>query len=1079
MPFFKNVFKSKDGARSASRAAQYQQAVAPPKPQWQESWERKDVSPDEVQELIHLCTQEIKSRALDYPFLLLPFRPTSDQSAARNFVRNFFKASYEGTRQFTGEGLQQELRLTEPLVLCSIIKWCWSRLPGGVVTWDAYELFRIGESDSNFAKHAFDTFIPLSVESDARRQIIVDFFELLAAVAARGKSNGMGGRKLSRMAGWWAFEFADEGKGFDGGYRTWEKAADAASHLFFAYLRSLWPDPDVVGKIETLPRSLQALLQQTEYPPEPPVLMQTTTTKVVMIVDSVSPTPFSLLRRAKHFEYRDDDETLVQFSSFEDPVRALTDECRRVLECIATANQSVTAVEGVRQEPSWSRFEDFGFSDLLDQPASPSANGGTREFSAMKTSGRSRTNDFGRPTTPSWADFLSSGFADDSNGRPAAPPLLLPPDKVLPPLGDGARVHSSQSHMRHGLTSADDDLEPGELASITQFDLDETFWWVWMTSLASEEPTERKAVFGRCTLIETRIGGGRWLVMEEQIKGAAAGPEEGAYIAEKKGRFSFRTRLGRRKSTGKKPTKELYNRNAANTPMSKSSIAPDQQARVQAAAARLAQKQKEDQVAAEAKERRGRRDESASMKTNSVLTLQPHLLTDAAAAMKWDKKFGEGAQDRDAIRAQYLGNVNAGKGSQQNLAAAANGTKPPMTRELSNRDLPSLPKADAEPTSPDKGPVPTSPVQLPPAPAPAPPVAASQKAEAQSAARAPLPAKSGSLLPSAIDEKPVPTDQLDTHPAFRKPIPERKPMVSPQQNSALQGQSKGVAAAVQKFEAVQRSPPKKLKKATTGSSAASTGGFRKLFGKKKTDATDESGRSLSVSQAPASQSGRYTPQPERAPSPYVERAPSPYVEPAPAYTAPPPAPEPVRAESPAMEPSPAVSAVAQDYREPAYGRDPRADVHERQADPHNFSNFTQGPMDDMPAFVPEISDDGELTPSAPTHPVHPSAYDQREATPTGAAPAQNRDSISEASLDMGYSMSPSQDRWAQIRRNAAERAARLSEEQRSRSQSQSHSAATDATDETSGEETIESRVARIKARVAELTGNVDGQPPRY
>lgn len=25
------------------------------------------------------------------------------------------------------------------------------------------------------------------------------------------------------MAGWWAFEFTDDGKGFDGGYRTWEK----------------------------------------------------------------------------------------------------------------------------------------------------------------------------------------------------------------------------------------------------------------------------------------------------------------------------------------------------------------------------------------------------------------------------------------------------------------------------------------------------------------------------------------------------------------------------------------------------------------------------------------------------------------------------------------------------------------------------------------------------------------------------------------------------------------------------------------------------------------------------------------
>ena len=109
------------------------------------------------------------------------------------------------------------------------------------MTWDAYELFRIGEQgtinarykrcsklihviDSNLARHAFDTFIPISVESDARKIIIFDFFDLLAAVAARFKTNGMGGRKLSRMAGWWAFEFHDDGNGFDGGYRTWEKS---------------------------------------------------------------------------------------------------------------------------------------------------------------------------------------------------------------------------------------------------------------------------------------------------------------------------------------------------------------------------------------------------------------------------------------------------------------------------------------------------------------------------------------------------------------------------------------------------------------------------------------------------------------------------------------------------------------------------------------------------------------------------------------------------------------------------------------------------------------------------------------
>ena len=101
--------------------------------------------------LINICP------GLDIPFLLLPFRPTSDPSAARNFIRNFFD------RGIYGEALAQELRLTEPMVcylhilteqnthyrnqvLCSVVKWCWSRLPGGVVSWDAYELFKVGES---------------------------------------------------------------------------------------------------------------------------------------------------------------------------------------------------------------------------------------------------------------------------------------------------------------------------------------------------------------------------------------------------------------------------------------------------------------------------------------------------------------------------------------------------------------------------------------------------------------------------------------------------------------------------------------------------------------------------------------------------------------------------------------------------------------------------------------------------------------------------------------------------------------------------------------------------------------------
>lgn len=84
-------------------------------------------------------------------------------------------------------------------------------------------MFKVGEQDSNLARDAFTTFIPISVDSDARAKIIFDFFDLLAAIAAHAKSNGLGGRKLSRYAGWWAFEHIDAAKGFEESYKNWAR----------------------------------------------------------------------------------------------------------------------------------------------------------------------------------------------------------------------------------------------------------------------------------------------------------------------------------------------------------------------------------------------------------------------------------------------------------------------------------------------------------------------------------------------------------------------------------------------------------------------------------------------------------------------------------------------------------------------------------------------------------------------------------------------------------------------------------------------------------------------------------------
>ncbi|KAJ3553228.1 hypothetical protein NPX13_g10934 [Xylaria arbuscula] len=756
MPGLFSRIRGKDGKlKSKKNGFAESTPQLPTKPRWEDAYARTSVEPEEVQDLVNRCTIELKARGLDLPFLLLPFRPTSNPSAVRTFIRHFF----DETHRLYGDALDQELRMTEPMVISDVLKWCWSRISGGLVGWDAYELFKIGEQDSNLARDAFSTFIPLSVENDARSKIVFDYFDLLSAIAAHGKANGFGGRKLSRMGAWWAFEHKDTGEGFEGGYKIWSRAADATSHLFFAYLRSLSPQQPKSAAISLLPMSLQKLLQETEYPPQTPTLMLSSTYKVVMIVDTVSPTPFALLRRANHFQYREEDKTLQEFSEYEDPVTALTEECRRVLKAISLANQSqVSSAKHSTslRDASWSRFEDIGFSGTLEEVEEDEdyVKVSVPHGQGLRTTPASGVN-LGRPTTPSWADFLSSGFVDDSGPSN----MLLPPDKVLPPIDANIRQRSSQSH-RPRLESSQP-LEPGELASITRFDLDEAFWWVWMSSLAPEETAARKSAFGRCAVVETAIRSGKWLVMEEMVKGAAPEPDEGAYIAEKKGFFRL---------------DETQQR-------SKTSIGPDQQARIQAAAQQLSARQQQQNQAA-LPQRRGRTDaESAAEKTQSVLTLQPVIVKEASPAMKWANKY-----DKDTIREAYLGNINAGRGVNQfNGTGESYGS---MTNGSSR-----APEVPSKSTS-----LPASRVQSPtPAPDEGPAVPQKNLEDIHPAER-PGPVGRNSPLP------PLPREENDMEMA-------RQTMISPEPGS--------ISPESKKHKKLH----KEEKKATTG--------FRKLFGRHK------------------------------------------------------------------------------------------------------------------------------------------------------------------------------------------------------------------------------------------------------
>lgn len=756
--------------------------------------------------------------------------------------------------------------------------------------------------------------------------------------------------------------------------------------------------------MSTLPRSLQALLKETKYPlentPFEPI------SKVVMVVDSVSPTPFSLLRRARHFEFREDDKVLNKFSDFEDPVEALTDECKRVLKSISSANQSdsTTTKESTSLgNSSWSRFEDIGFSSLGDLDDHEESGSALPKKStanrSIRSAAESKINDFGRPTTPSWADFLSSGFADET-GSQAPRTLLLPPDKVLPPIElDLKRGKSAQSNRR---PTDDTHLEPGELASTNSMNLDDAFWWVWITSLAGEETLARKAVFGRCALIETVINHRSWLVIEEMVKGAAPEPEVGAYIAEKKGRFTFgrKGRTVRAKPTNRHtaapPKSDATAQNKSFSPASKTSIGPDQHARIQAAAAALQQKQKQQEYndPPHISPRRARQGDTMSTKTNSVFTLQPVIMSEAAPAMKWANTY-----DKKSVRAAYLGDNFAGKGSRTDLAPSDEQLQPPPKQDYGslskpvkedNRELPPLP---AETPSEDLRAPTAPPPPIPRQPAPLPPDPFVQDSATCS-------------TPQSLGQEKADRDLEQVQTVTQNDSRKLSPASSPEEG------------------------PKKLKK------QAGTGGLRGIFGGKKKDVNSQAPLQPPDSSAVAAARAAYT-GPKRAygGSNSLTR----------------------RLSGVGRKKAPAAAAAAALDQDKSSGQPlappsvpfkegnfesqtslSRIDSHDQREADHKFKTFdNQGPLE-QPAFVPDGLRRHSTFPESEAS--RPSTMSEPPRGPHFEPPigrGQYEPSLSSQEdiprQEEETTPIPEVNRWSQIRKNAAERAGKLSEEQKQRS----------------------------------------------
>lgn len=758
--------------------------------------------------------------------------------------------------------------------------------------------------------------------------------------------------------------------------------------------------------VSTLPLSLQALLKETRYPPENVPYHHTS--KVVMVVDSISPTPFALLRRAKNFEYREDDRVLQAFSSYEDPVQALSDECKRVLKSISSINESNAATTKASTSlgnASWSRFEDIGFGAIseMDEDNDSAVGHSRKPTQTLRSTAHTKVTDAGRPTTPSWADFLSSGFTDPASG-PNERPLILPPDKILPPI-DLDRVKSSQSHIRK---TEGQDLEPGELASINALQLDDAFWWVWITSLAGEETLQRKAVFGRCALIETTFGGA-WLVIEEMVKGAAPEPEVGAYIAEKKGRFTFgrKRNVSRTKSLGKKtqpPKFEPYSRTNQASPASKVSVGPDQHARIQAAAAALQEKQKQQgQEDVSTSPRRARAGDGMSTKTNSVFTLQPVILSEAAPAMKWATSY-----DKKAVRSAYLGNELAGRGSVTNLGAMPS---PPVNGMAS----PQPPAPIAKDTPPHDYGFPKEDPKAAQVPLPA--ETPGEKLQAPSQPPPPLPKETLPLLPQGPTSYQAAAQTADAA-AVPLPTPEGEPLEQTQTvTSQQQETSEGPSSPESKRGG------KKLKKKEARH-------FKGLFKKKTPAPSPAPNKSDPLAAAAARAALSSKPQNQNQGSNSLTRRLSRIGRKEGPTTEAPPVPgSDAQNEDEVLQPP---SAPFKDEHDSQLSLSRVDSSEQRQAD-SEFPKFDQGPLTDQPAFVPDERL-GRESPPAQTE----SATVSRPSTaePGGAhydppitKGGEYEPSLSSRATEEEEKPNGVEDRWAQIRKNAAERAKGMNEEQ--------------------------------------------------
>ncbi|KAK9453977.1 hypothetical protein V1511DRAFT_461427, partial [Dipodascopsis uninucleata] len=490
------------------------------------TWTRQSVSHEEALEFIKLVTAQIKHRGVLEPFVLLPCRPRFNLIDTKLFVHRVFGESVSSRTIST----ETEILLADVEVLMSSLKWVWARLPGGVVSWEAYELYKAGEEDTGMDKTAFSTLIPLITESQEKSAIIFLFFDLLSAIAAHWKTSGMSGRKIARMAAIWAFPISDrfdssQTPSFTETYKAWLKAADASTHMFLAYLRSQQADmPGAESGVTSLglPLSLANFLTSMPYPPTRTAASNAISTAVVTLSsvhdDSEFQTPSSMLSvfygaaKSRSSFGLSSTSNLVSFLYAEGKTvdSFLLPECSRIInELSSLLDVKVSLKNDEKRSASHSKPSESRFA----YSSSSSSSGLTAESRAISSGSiSSRLRDTSNSTisssmtsvnatdsslSKSWNTFLVSGFNTQETSLDSIADVELSLPTVDTLLNKRAGGHMASDGILSD--SIDSSLD------ISNIPVDDSFYWTWICGMAPEEPIARRSIFSTCTVIEADL----------------------------------------------------------------------------------------------------------------------------------------------------------------------------------------------------------------------------------------------------------------------------------------------------------------------------------------------------------------------------------------------------------------------------------------------------------------------------------------------------------------------------------------------------------------------------------------------